>query len=50
MDALWAATQQPGQHQRWDLRFGTIEYRPLVAGEPQRFTYATSVVPGVVIA
>jgi hypothetical protein len=50
MDALWAATQEPGQHQRWDLRFGTIEYRPLVAGEPQRFTYATGVAPGVVIA
>ncbi|MDQ1391606.1 MAG: hypothetical protein QOF30_583 [Acidimicrobiaceae bacterium] len=50
MEALWAATQEPGQHQRWDVRFGSIEYLPLVAGEPQRFTYATRVAPGVVVA
>src|ERR1700722_11274047 len=28
MDAIWAATQEPDRHQRWDLRFGRIEYRP----------------------
>ncbi len=49
LDALWAATQDPGQHQRWDLRFGAIEYLPRAEGEPQRFTYATTVAPGVTI-
>ena len=50
MDALWAATQEPGQHQRWDLRFGAIEYLPRVDGEPQRFTYATTIGPGLTLA
>ena len=50
MDALWAATQQPERHQRWDVRFGTIEYLERADGEPQRFTYATTVAPGVTIA
>lgn len=49
MDQLWAATQEPGQHQRWDLRFGEISYDSLVEGQPQRFTYATTVAPGVTI-
>jgi hypothetical protein len=50
MEVLWAATQEPERHQRWDVRFGRIEYLAPVNGEPQRVTYATSVVPGVVIA
>ena len=50
MERLWAATQDPAQHQRWDLRFGTITYLPHVDGEPQRFTYATSIAPGVSVA
>jgi hypothetical protein len=50
MDALWTATQDPTQHQRWDLRFGSIEYLPRGAGEPQRFTYATTLAPGFTIA
>lgn len=50
MEALWAATQEPGRHQRWDLRFGTIEYLAKVEGEPQRFTYATTVAPGITVA
>jgi hypothetical protein len=50
MERLWEATQQPSQHQRWDLRFGDITYLPRVDGEPQRFTYATTVVPGVTVA
>lgn len=49
MDRLWAATQQPDQHQRWDVRFGTITDLPGVEGEPQRFTYATTVAPGVTV-
>jgi len=50
MDELWAKTQQPELHQRWDLRFGEISYAPRAEGEPQRFTYATKVAPGVRIA
>lgn len=50
IDRLWDATQQPDQHRRWDVRFGTITYMPRSDGEPQRFTYATTVAPGVTIA
>ena len=50
IDRVWDTTQQPDQHQRWDLRFGTITYLPRADGEPQRFTYATTVAPGVTIA
>jgi hypothetical protein len=49
IDRVWDATQQPDQHQRWDLRFGRISYLPRTDGEPQRFTYATTVAPGVTI-
>jgi hypothetical protein len=49
MDELWAATQEPERHQRWDVRFSRIAYDPKVEGEPQRFTYATTVVPGVTV-
>lgn len=50
MEQLWGATQDPTQHQRWDLRFGSINYQPRTNGEPQQFTYATTVIPGVTIA
>jgi hypothetical protein len=50
MERVWEATQQPEQHQRWDVRFGTITYLPRADGEPQRFTYATTVGPGVTVA
>jgi DoxX-like family len=50
IERVWEATQQPDQHQRWDLRFGAISYLPRADGEPQRFTYATTVAPGVTIA
>jgi hypothetical protein len=50
IERLWEATQQPEQHQRWDLRFGTITYLPRTDGEAQRFTYATTVAPGVTVA
>ena len=26
IEALWDASQKPGQHQRWDLRFTSIDY------------------------
>jgi len=50
MERLWDATQRPDQHQRWDVRFGTISYLPRHDGEPQRFTYGTTVAPGVTVA
>ena len=50
IDELWNATQDPDLHQRWDVRFGQIEYLPRVDGEPQRFRYTTKVAPGVTIA
>ena len=28
MDALWAHTQTPALHERWDLRFSRIDYLP----------------------
>lgn len=50
MDRVWDATQEPAHHQRWDVRFGSITYLPAGDGEPQRFTYATTLVPGVTVA
>lgn len=45
MDQLWQRTQDPAQHQRWDLRFTSISHLPHAEGEPQRFRYATRVLP-----
>jgi hypothetical protein len=44
MASLLDATQSPGRHERWDLRFSTIEYAPH-AGDagPQQFRYATRI-------
>jgi hypothetical protein len=44
MDELWQKTQTPDLHQRWDLRFSSIDYlpRPSLA-EPQRFRYVTRI-------
>lgn len=50
MDAIWAVTQDPAQHQRWDLRFGSIRYLPRVADEPQRFHYALRIAPWRIVA
>ncbi|MEU5955428.1 hypothetical protein [Streptomyces sp. NPDC047525] len=50
LDELWARTQEPSQHQRWDLRFTEIDYLPQVPGEPQRFRYGTRVLPFLTIA
>jgi DoxX-like family len=50
IERVWDATQQPDQHQRWDLRFSTISYLPRADGEPQRFMYATTVMPGLTVA
>lgn len=50
IERLWTATQDPEQHQRWDVRFGRITYLDRVAGEAQRFTYATTVAPGITVS
>ncbi|MFI5802145.1 hypothetical protein [Streptomyces sp. NPDC051561] len=49
-DVLWDRTQEPGQHQRWDLRFTEIDYLPPVEGRPQRFRYATRVLPWLTVS
>lgn len=43
IEVLWAATQDPAQHQRWDLRFTHIEYLDSDDGGPQRFRYGVRV-------
>ncbi|MFE3247111.1 hypothetical protein [Streptomyces sp. NPDC059209] len=50
MDTLWERTQDPAQHQRWDLRFSEIDHLPRPAGEPQRFRYAVRVLPFLTVS
>jgi hypothetical protein len=51
MEALWAHTQTPELHQRWDLRFSRIEYLPReTETQPQRFRYATRIGFGLEVA
>ncbi|MCM3871370.1 MAG: DoxX-like family protein [Pyrinomonadaceae bacterium] len=51
MDALWAHTQTPELHERWDLRFSEIDYLPRASeAEPQRFRYATRIGFGLEVA
>lgn len=50
-ESLWQATQDPDEHERWDLRFTDIEYLPRTdEDEPQRFTYATRIGFGLGVA
>jgi hypothetical protein len=51
MEALWAHTQTPALHERWDLRFSRIDYLPRSSEiEPQRFRYATRIGFGFEVA
>ncbi|QPP08293.1 hypothetical protein G4Z16_19960 [Streptomyces bathyalis] len=50
LGTVWDRSRQPDEHKRWDLRFGDITYLPCAPGEPQRFRYATRVLPMVTIA
>jgi uncharacterized membrane protein YphA (DoxX/SURF4 family) len=43
LEEVWRLTQVPELHERWDLRFTTIQYLPLQAGEAQQFLYATRI-------
>jgi uncharacterized membrane protein YphA (DoxX/SURF4 family) len=48
MEELWAKTQTPELHQKWDLRFTEIEYLPrLDSSQPQRFLYSTRIGGGL---
>ncbi|MFJ9819403.1 hypothetical protein ACIRU3_29920 [Streptomyces sp. NPDC101151] len=50
LDDLWARTQDPALHQRWDLRFTEIDHLPRADGEPQRFRYAVRVLPFLTVS
>src|SRR5215218_7514425 len=51
VDELWERTQDPALHQRWDLRFTTIEFLPKRdEDDPQRFLYETRIRFGLRIA
>jgi len=44
VDEIWRRTQVPDLHERWDLRFTSIDYLPKwSASEPQRFRYSTRI-------
>ncbi|GAB7038948.1 MULTISPECIES: hypothetical protein [Catenuloplanes] len=47
LDDVWAATQDPVRHCRWDVRFGRID--PVPGTAPAEFRYVTTVLPGVEI-
>jgi uncharacterized membrane protein YphA (DoxX/SURF4 family) len=48
---VWALTQSPELHERWDLRFTSIRYLPRErAEEPQRFEYRTRIGLGLCIS
>jgi hypothetical protein len=50
LEAVWEKTQRPEFHERWDLRFTTIEYLPRASeAEPQRFRYATRIGFGLTV-
>lgn len=46
LDTLWAHTQDPQAHERWDLRFSRITYLPRPDDRlPQQFLYETRIGP-----
>ncbi|YAL82244.1 hypothetical protein ACMYYO_09890 [Dermacoccaceae bacterium W4C1] len=46
---VWELSQEPSQHSRWDLRFGTITYLPRPdPRQPQDFRYALGFGPLVI--
>jgi hypothetical protein len=42
MDRVWALTQDPAEHSRWDLRFSRITHTGPTADGAQRFDYERS--------
>jgi hypothetical protein len=49
VDRIWAHTQTPELHERWDVRFTKIDYLEPEPDQPQRFRYATTVFPGLTV-
>ena len=50
LERVWALTQAPEVHGRWDLRFSEIQYLPKASdAEPQRFLYQTRIGLGLAI-
>ncbi len=50
VEDLWSLTQTPDVHQRWDLRFTSIDYLPRpTLDQPRRFLYITRLLPGLAI-
>jgi hypothetical protein len=50
LERVWDLTQKPEVHQRWDLRFSSIEYLPKSnESDPQRFLYETRIGLGIAI-
>ncbi|MFH9609515.1 hypothetical protein [Streptomyces sp. NPDC017448] len=49
-DVLWERTQEPAQHQRWDLRFTAISPLPGPPEGARRFRYATRVLPFLTVS
>ncbi|MGW5245224.1 hypothetical protein ACWEQN_15425 [Streptomyces sp. NPDC004129] len=45
LDELWARTQDPAHHRRWDFRFTEIDCLPGAEDEPRRFRYVTRILP-----
>jgi hypothetical protein len=51
LEEVWAKTQTPSLHERWDLRFTGINYLPRPdESQPQRFRYTTRVGFGLQIS
>lgn len=50
LDRLWELTQTPELHERWDLRFTSIQYLPRSdPALPQRFLYTTRIGFGLTV-
>jgi hypothetical protein len=43
IERIWELTQTPDLHERWDLRFTSIDYLPRDEGDPQKFLYETRI-------
>lgn len=43
IESLWEYSQDPKVHERWDLRFSSIEYLPREKTDDQHFNYLTSI-------
>ena len=50
MESVWRLTQEPGFHERWDLRFTRIKYLPKASEEDlQHFVYETRIGFGLAV-